>query len=78
SVNYIFFDLLALVREVFVFVGFLCVNPENIALTHSPDILDNTMHIWQKLKQKSLDLKRPLSVLAPMADVTDVAFRTLI
>lgn len=51
---------------------------KNIALTHSPDILDNTMHIWQKLKLKSLDLKRPLSVLAPMADVTDVAFRTLI
>lgn len=36
------------------------------------------MHIWQKLQQKSLDLKRPLSVLAPMADVTDIAFRTLI
>lgn len=35
------------------------------------------MHIWQKLKKEILP-QRPLSVLAPMADVTDIAFRTLI
>ncbi len=48
-----------------------------------------SMHVWQKLKTEIIDGKdiatgevirpgRPLSVLAPMADVTDVAFRTLI
>ncbi len=36
------------------------------------------MNIWQKLKKKSIEQGRPLIVLAPMADVTDVAFRTLI
>lgn len=47
------------------------------------------MHIWQKLKKEIIDGRdlatgevvrpgRPLSVLAPMADVTDIAFRTLI
>jgi nifR3 family TIM-barrel protein len=37
------------------------------------------MHIWQKLKTEIIDgQNRPLSVLAPMADVTDIAFRTLI
>lgn len=47
------------------------------------------MHIWQKLRTEIIegkDLKtgkvvrepRPLIVLAPMADVTDIAFRTLI
>ncbi len=34
------------------------------------------MHIWQKLKTKNNG--RPLIVLAPMADVTDVAFRQVI
>jgi tRNA-dihydrouridine synthase B len=41
------------------------------------------MHIWKKLKTDIIDnpdenLRRPLIVLAPMADVTDIAFRTLI
>lgn len=34
------------------------------------------MNIWQKIKAQHPN--RPLSVLAPMADVTDVSFRTLI
>ncbi len=37
------------------------------------------MHIWQKLKKNIIEQEgRPLIVLAPMADVTDAAFRTLI
>lgn len=38
------------------------------------------MNIWQKLKEEKLksNSENPILVLAPMADVTDVAFRTVI
>ncbi len=35
-------------------------------------------HVWQKLKEKADKEQRPLFVLAPMADVTDAAFRRVI
>lgn len=36
------------------------------------------MNIWQKLKEKKIATGKPFFVIAPMADVTDVAFRELI
>lgn len=35
-------------------------------------------NFWKNLKEKSIIEKRPIVVLAPMADVTDVAFREMI
>lgn len=35
-------------------------------------------HVWQKAKKQADEEGRPILVLAPMADVTDVAFRTVI
>ncbi len=39
---------------------------------------NHNTNFWQKLKEKSNIQKRPIVVLAPMADVTDVAFREMI
>jgi nifR3 family TIM-barrel protein len=36
------------------------------------------MHIWQKLKQNSLKIGKPIFALAPMEDVTDTVFRQVI
>ena len=39
---------------------------------------NDNINFWKKLKEKSNTLNRPIVVLAPMADVTDVAFREMI
>lgn len=55
---------------------------------NSTDVVDktsnkNTLNIWQKLKRKHVEgvgcpKGSPIIVLAPMADVTDIAFRSII
>ncbi len=51
----------------------MCIDLQNLIIKYCIN-----MNFWQKLKEQRKEMGKPFFVLAPMADVTDAAFRRII